>query len=41
GAVSFCRFAEVRDFEAVITDSALPLSEAHRYSLLGPHVIRV
>lgn len=41
GAVSFCRFAEVRDFETVITDTALPPSEAHRYSLLGPHVIRV
>jgi DeoR family fructose operon transcriptional repressor len=40
GASSFCRFAEVADFEAIVTDSALPASEAHRYSLLGPHVIR-
>ena len=40
GATSFCRFAEVADFEAIVTDSALPASEAHRYSLLGPHVIR-
>ncbi|HEU4421779.1 MAG TPA: DeoR/GlpR family DNA-binding transcription regulator [Pilimelia sp.] len=40
GATSFCRFAEVTDFEAIVTDSALPASEAHRYSLLGPHVIR-
>ena len=41
GAVSFCRFADVSDFETILTDTALPLSEAHRYSLLGPHVIRV
>jgi DeoR family fructose operon transcriptional repressor len=40
GATSFCRFAEVPDFEAIVTDSALPASEAHRYSLLGPQVIR-
>jgi DeoR family transcriptional regulator, fructose operon transcriptional repressor len=40
GAISFCRFAEVADFEAIVTDSALPPSEAHRYSMLGPHVIR-
>jgi DeoR/GlpR family transcriptional regulator of sugar metabolism len=40
GVTSFCRFAEVSDFEAIVTDSALPASEAHRYSLLGPHVIR-
>ncbi|MFF2503496.1 DeoR/GlpR family DNA-binding transcription regulator [Streptomyces sp. NPDC058067] len=41
GAVSFCRFAEVGDFEAIITDTALPRSEAQRYSLLGPLVLRV
>jgi len=41
GASSFCRFAEVADLEAIITDTALPATEAHRYSLLGPHVIRV
>ncbi|MEU1178380.1 DeoR/GlpR family DNA-binding transcription regulator [Streptomyces sp. NPDC005820] len=40
GAVSFCRFAEVAEFEAIITDAGLPASEAHRYSLLGPEVIR-
>ncbi|WP_416979577.1 DeoR/GlpR family DNA-binding transcription regulator [Streptomyces sp. T028] len=40
GAVSFCRFADVTDFEAIITDTGLPASEAHRYSLLGPEVIR-
>ncbi|WP_329309858.1 DeoR/GlpR family DNA-binding transcription regulator [Streptomyces sp. NBC_01262] len=41
GAASFCRFAGVSDFETIITDTGLPLSEAHRYSLLGPQVIRV
>jgi DeoR family fructose operon transcriptional repressor len=41
GAVSFCRFAEVADAEAIVTDTGLPLTEAHRYSLLGPHVLRV
>lgn len=40
-AVSFCRFAEVADFEAIVTNTALPLAEAQRYSLLGPHVTRV
>ena len=41
GAVSFCRFAEVRDFEAVVTDTALPSAEAQRYALLGARVVRV
>ena len=41
GAVSFCRFADVTEFEAIVTDGGLPASEAHRYSLLGPEVIRV
>lgn len=41
GAVSFCRFADVGDFEAVVTDTGLPSAEAQRYSLLGPNVIRV
>jgi DeoR/GlpR family transcriptional regulator of sugar metabolism len=40
GVSSFCRFAEVADFEAIVTDTALPASEAHRYTLLGPQVIR-
>jgi DeoR/GlpR family transcriptional regulator of sugar metabolism len=40
-AVSFARFAEVSDFEALITDTGLAPSEAHRYTLLGPTVIRV
>ncbi len=41
GASSFCRFAEITDFEAIITDSGLPAAEAHRYALLGPQVVRV
>ncbi|MFF4102037.1 DeoR/GlpR family DNA-binding transcription regulator [Streptomyces sp. NPDC001903] len=41
GASSFCRFAEVSDFETIITDTGLSVAEAHRYSLLGPQVIRV
>lgn len=40
GASSFCRFAEVGDFETIVTDSELSSAEAHRYALLGPHVIR-
>ena len=36
GAVSFCRFAEVGDFESIVTDTGLPSAEAQRYSLLGP-----
>jgi DeoR family transcriptional regulator, fructose operon transcriptional repressor len=40
-AVSFARFAEVSDFEALITDTGLAPSEAHRYTELGPAVIRV
>lgn len=41
GAVSFCRFADVADLEAIVTDAGLPSAEAQRYSLLGPQVIRV
>ncbi|MFJ2095543.1 DeoR/GlpR family DNA-binding transcription regulator [Streptomyces sp. NPDC087901] len=41
GAASFCRFAEVGDFEAIVTDVGLPSAEAQCYSLLGPQVIRV
>lgn len=40
-AVSFSRFAEVSDFEAIVTSTGLSSAEAHRYSLLGPQVIRV
>lgn len=41
GAVSFCRFAKIPDLETIVTSTLLPASEAHRYSLLGPQVIRV
>jgi DeoR family fructose operon transcriptional repressor len=41
GASSFCRFAEVADLATIITDTRLAAAEAHRYSLLGPQVIRV
>lgn len=41
GVTTFCRFADVTDFDTIVTDSALPALEAHRYSLLGPQVIRV
>ncbi|MQS10017.1 DeoR family transcriptional regulator [Streptomyces sp. IF17] len=40
-AVSFSRFAEVSDFETIVTTTGLPAAEAHRYSLLGPQVLRV
>jgi DeoR/GlpR family transcriptional regulator of sugar metabolism len=41
GVSSFCRFAEVGDFEVLITDTLIPAHEAHRYAALGPTVIRV
>jgi DeoR family transcriptional regulator, fructose operon transcriptional repressor len=41
GVSSFCRFAEIADFETIVTDAALPASEAHRYASFGPQVIRV
>jgi DeoR/GlpR family transcriptional regulator of sugar metabolism len=41
GVRTFCRFAEIADFESLVTDTGLPASEAHRYSRLGPQVIRV
>ena len=41
GMDSFCRFADVRDFSVIVTDSGLSASEAHRYELLGPRVVRV
>ena len=41
GASSFCRFAQVGDFETIVTDTGLSSAEAHRYSLMGPQVIRV
>ncbi|WP_071287929.1 DeoR/GlpR family DNA-binding transcription regulator [Mycolicibacterium llatzerense] len=40
GVTSFCRFAEVGDFETIVTGTELPASDAHRYEVLGPSVIR-
>lgn len=41
GIASFCRFAAIGDFEALITDTALSTHEAQRYAALGPQVVRV
>lgn len=40
GITSFCRFAEVSDFEAIVTGTELTSAEARRYEALGPTVIR-
>jgi DeoR family fructose operon transcriptional repressor len=40
GVDSFCRFAEVREFAVIVTDTGLSAAEAHRYDLLGPQVVR-
>lgn len=40
GVSSFCRFADLPDFEALVTDTGVSAAEAHRYSAMGPHVIR-
>jgi DeoR family fructose operon transcriptional repressor len=40
GANSFCRFADVPDFETIVTGSELSPAEAGRYEALGPSVIR-
>jgi DeoR family fructose operon transcriptional repressor len=41
GVTSFCRFAEVHDFESIVTDTGLAVQEARRYEALGPRVLRV
>lgn len=41
GITSFCRFADVADFEALVTDTVLSAHEAHRFSAMGPQVLRV
>jgi DeoR family fructose operon transcriptional repressor len=41
GTNSFCKFADVADFESIITDTGLSTHDAHRYTTLGPAVIRV
>lgn len=41
GESNFCRFAEVSDFEAIVTGSELGAIDARRYEALGPNVFRV
>ena len=41
GVKSFCRFADVADFQTLITDTGLSAYDADRYGDLGPAVIRV
>ncbi len=36
GVSSFCRFADLPDFEALVTDTGVSAADAHRYSVLGP-----
>lgn len=40
GMDSFCRFAEIADFEAIVTGTELSTAEAQPYAALGPQVIR-
>jgi len=40
GVTSFCRFADVGDFEAIVTGTELPAAEAARYEALGPSLVR-
>jgi DeoR/GlpR family transcriptional regulator of sugar metabolism len=40
GETSFCRFADVSDFEAIVTGTELPAAEAARYEALGPSMVR-
>jgi len=40
GINSFCRFAEVADFETLVTDVGLSTHDAHRYTAMGPAVVR-
>ena len=40
GVSSFCRFADLPDFEALVTDTGVSAAEAHRFCAMGPHVIR-
>ena len=41
GITSFCRFAEVADFETIVTGTELPAEDARRFEALGPRVVRV
>ncbi len=41
GISSFCRFAEVADFEVIVTGTELPRADAQQYEALGTPVLRV
>lgn len=41
GVASFAHFADVADFELMVTDQGLPTDQAHRLAALGPRVVRV
>lgn len=41
GVTSFCRFAEVTDFETIVTGTELAAAEARTYEALGVPVIRI
>ena len=41
GPVSFSKFADVRDFEMLITDTGLSRRDAHAFAMAGPKVQRV
>ncbi len=40
GIASFCHFGDLTDFEALFTDTGVSAADAHRYSVLGPQVVR-
>lgn len=40
GITNFCRFAEVADFETIVTGTELPPAQAHPFESLGPKVVR-
>lgn len=41
GLSNFCRFADVADFEAIVSGTELGFTEAKGYEALGPTVLRV
>lgn len=40
GITNFCRFADVADFETIVTGTELSEAAARRYEALGPQVVR-
>ncbi|NMO02964.1 DeoR/GlpR transcriptional regulator [Gordonia sp. TBRC 11910] len=40
GQTNFCRFAELREIETIISGTELDAADAHRYEAAGPAVIR-